>query len=116
MVIVIAHTLAIDAQTQIVQPALVVVHHQLIQLTGSHAGLGIFHDDPLGFQHGVVQFLLPVGELAVYGEGAGDVGAVVAHSGAQVKQVDYTGEGIVVETVLDPILYGRLKEYITKEL
>ena len=38
------------------------------------------------------------------------------HSGAQVKQVDYTGEGIVVETVLDPILYGRLKEYITKEL
>jgi len=32
-----------------------------------------------------------------------------------VMQVDYTGEGIVVETVLDPILYGRLKEYITKE-
>ena len=38
------------------------------------------------------------------------------HSGAQVKSVDYTGEGIVVETVVDPILYGRLKEYITKEL
>jgi 50S ribosomal subunit-associated GTPase HflX len=37
------------------------------------------------------------------------------HSGAQVLQVDYTGEGIVVEAVLDPILYGRLKEYITKE-
>ena len=38
------------------------------------------------------------------------------HKNAQVKSVDYTGEGIVVETVLDPILYGRLKEYITKEL
>ena len=38
------------------------------------------------------------------------------HSGAQVKSVDYTGEGIVVETIVDPILYGRLKDYITKEL
>ena len=37
------------------------------------------------------------------------------HSSAQVKSVEYTGEGIVVETVVDPILYGRLKEYITKE-
>ena len=38
------------------------------------------------------------------------------HSGAQVLNVDYTGEGIVVETILDPILYGRLKQYVTKEL
>ena len=37
------------------------------------------------------------------------------HKNAQVKSVEYTGEGIVVETILDPILYGRLKEYITKE-
>ena len=37
------------------------------------------------------------------------------HKNAQVKSVDYTGEGIVAETVLDPILYGRLKEFITKE-
>ena len=37
------------------------------------------------------------------------------HKNAQVKNVEYTGEGIVVETILDPILYGRLKEYITKE-
>ena len=37
------------------------------------------------------------------------------HKNAQVKSVEYTGEGIVVETVLDPILYGRLKVYITKE-
>ncbi len=37
------------------------------------------------------------------------------HSNAQVLSVDYTGEGIVVETVVDPILYGRLQGYITKE-
>ena len=37
------------------------------------------------------------------------------HSSAQVLQVDYTAEGIVVETILDPILYGKLKDYITKE-
>ena len=37
------------------------------------------------------------------------------HSSAQVLNVDYTGEGIVVETVVDPILYGRLRDYITKE-
>ncbi len=37
------------------------------------------------------------------------------HSGAQVLNVDYTGEGIVVETILDPILYGKLQKYITKE-
>ncbi len=37
------------------------------------------------------------------------------HSGAQVLSTDYTAEGIVVETIVDPILYGRLKEYITKE-
>ena len=37
------------------------------------------------------------------------------HSGAQVLSVDYTGEGIVVDTIVDPILYGRLKNYITEE-
>ena len=37
------------------------------------------------------------------------------HSNAQVIGVDYTAEGIIVETVVDPILYGRLREYITKE-
>ncbi len=37
------------------------------------------------------------------------------HNNAQVLSVDYTGEGIVVETVVDPILYGRLRDYITKE-
>ena len=37
------------------------------------------------------------------------------YKNAQVLNEDYTGEGIVVETVVDPILYGRLKDYITKE-
>jgi hypothetical protein len=37
------------------------------------------------------------------------------HSGAQVLNVEYTGDGIVVEAVLDPILYGKLRDYVTKE-
>ena len=37
------------------------------------------------------------------------------HSSAQVKSVDYTADGIEIETIVDEILYGRLKEYITKE-
>lgn len=38
------------------------------------------------------------------------------HSGAQVLDVDYTADGIVVDTVVDPILYGKLRSYITAEL
>ena len=38
------------------------------------------------------------------------------HSSAKVKSVDYTGEGIEVDAVLDDILYGRLREYVVKEL
>jgi len=37
------------------------------------------------------------------------------HNNAKVHSVEYTGEGIVVDTMVDDILYGRLKEYITKE-
>ena len=37
------------------------------------------------------------------------------HQNAQVLATEYTGEGIEVETIVDPILYGRLKDYITKE-
>ena len=37
------------------------------------------------------------------------------HSFAQVLGVDYTPEGIVVETIVDPILYGKLRNYITSE-
>ena len=37
------------------------------------------------------------------------------HSNAQVLNVDYTPEGIVVQTVVDPILYGKLRSYITAE-
>ena len=38
------------------------------------------------------------------------------HSSSQVLNVDYTGDGIVVETIVDPILYGKLKGYITSEM
>ena len=37
------------------------------------------------------------------------------HSNAKVNAVDYTGDGIVVDAVLDEILYGRMKNYVTKE-
>jgi len=37
------------------------------------------------------------------------------HSGAKVNSVEYTGDGIVIDTVLDEILYGRMKKYVTKE-
>jgi GTP-binding protein HflX len=36
------------------------------------------------------------------------------HKNAKVSAVDYTGDGIVVDAVLDDILYGRLKEFITE--
>ena len=38
------------------------------------------------------------------------------HSGAKVNNVEYTGEGIEIDVVLDEILYGRLKNYVVKEL
>ena len=37
------------------------------------------------------------------------------HDNAQVLRVDYTADGIEIETVLDDILYGRLRDYVTKE-
>ena len=37
------------------------------------------------------------------------------HENAQVRNVEYTGEGMEVDVVVDDILYGRLKEYIIKE-
>ena len=37
------------------------------------------------------------------------------HNNAQVKNVDYTANGIEIETILDDILFGRLKDYVTKE-
>jgi GTP-binding protein HflX len=39
----------------------------------------------------------------------------ILHNNAQVLGVDYTEKGILVDAVVDPILYGRLKDYITKE-
>lgn len=38
------------------------------------------------------------------------------HTGAQVLSVEYTGDGIVVDAVVDDILYGRLRACVTKEL
>lgn len=38
------------------------------------------------------------------------------HSGAKVNGVEYTGAGIEMDTVLDDILFGRLREYVVKEL
>lgn len=37
------------------------------------------------------------------------------HDGAQVMGVEYTQDSIQVEAVVDPILYGRVRLYITKE-
>ena len=37
------------------------------------------------------------------------------HNNAQVNSVEYTGEGIEIDTVLDDILYGRLKDYVVRE-
>ena len=37
------------------------------------------------------------------------------HNNAQVKNVEYTGDGIEIETVLDDILYGQLRSYIIRE-
>lgn len=37
------------------------------------------------------------------------------HDGAKILKVDYTGQGIEVEAVLDEILYGRLRDYIVRE-
>ena len=37
------------------------------------------------------------------------------HEGAQVQAVEYTPEGIRVKAVVDPILYGRLRQYIREE-
>ncbi len=37
------------------------------------------------------------------------------HDHAQVKNVDYSADGIEMEVVLDDILYGRLRQFVTKE-
>lgn len=37
------------------------------------------------------------------------------HNNARVIGIDYSAEGVVVEAILDDILYGRLRDYVTKE-
>ncbi len=36
------------------------------------------------------------------------------HSNAKVNNVEYTGDGIQIDAVLDDILYGRLKQYLVE--
>ena len=38
------------------------------------------------------------------------------HNNAQVINIEYTADGIEVETIVDDILYGRLRDYIAMEL
>ena len=38
------------------------------------------------------------------------------HSNAQVKNTEYTAEGIEIETILDDILYGRMRDFVIKEV
>lgn len=38
------------------------------------------------------------------------------HSTAKVKNTEYTAEGIAVEAVVDEILFGRIRDYVVKEL
>ena len=38
------------------------------------------------------------------------------HSNAQVKNTEYTAEGIEIETILDDIFYGRMREFVIKEV
>ena len=37
------------------------------------------------------------------------------HDGARVLGTEYTGDGIEIEAVVDKILYGRIKDYVTEE-
>ena len=38
------------------------------------------------------------------------------HSNAQVKNTEYTAEGIEIETILDDILSGRMRDFVIKEV
>ena len=38
------------------------------------------------------------------------------HAGAKVNSLDYTADGIVADVVLDEILFGRLRDYVTENL
>ena len=38
------------------------------------------------------------------------------HNNAQVTNTEYTGEGIEIEAILDDILYGRVRDYVIREV
>ena len=64
-------------------------------------------ENSLGQSRHHVQLLLPY-----------SMGGMVEtlHANAKVNSVDYTGDGIVVDAVLDEILYGRLRQQVMKDL
>ena len=97
-------------KADLVEPADIPIGDDVVRISARH-GYGMEEllkaiENALGHSRHHVVLTLP------YAQG----GLVdTLHKNAQVKSVEYTGEGIVVETVLDPILYGRLKEFITEE-
>lgn len=97
-------------KADLVEPTEIPVGQDVVKISAKH-GYGMAEllkaiEDALGHSRHHVELTLP------YSQG----GLVdTLHKNAQVLGVEYTGEGIVVDTILDPILYGRLKEYITKE-
>ena len=97
-------------KADLVEPTEIPVGQDVVKISAKH-GYGMAEllkaiEDALGHSRHHVELTLP------YSQG----GLVdTLHKNAQVLGVEYTGEGIVVDTILDPILYGRLKDYITKE-
>ena len=97
-------------KADLVEPTEIPVGQDVVKISAKH-GYGMAEllkaiEDTLGHSRHHVELTLP------YSQG----GLVdTLHKNAQVLGVEYTGEGIVVDTILDPILYGRLKDYITKE-
>ncbi len=97
-------------KADLVEPTEIPVGQDVVKISAKH-GYGMAEllkaiEDALGHSRHHVELTLP------YSQG----GLVdTLHKNAQVLGVEYTGEGIVVDTILDPILYGRLKEYIIKE-
>ena len=97
-------------KADLVEPTEIPVGQDVVKISAKH-GYGMAEllkaiEDALGHSRHHVELTLP------YSQG----GLVdTLHKNAQVLGVEYTGEGIVVDAILDPILYGRLKEFITKE-
>ena len=97
-------------KADLVSPEDIPIGEDVVQISAKQ-GLGMDTllqaiENALGHSRHHIQVLLPY-----------SMGGMVdtLHSSAQVLNVDYTGDGILVETVVDPILYGKLRNYITSE-